>query len=86
MANNTDSPKKQFARIVRLKRHELNMTLQEIQNKCGIHRGYLWMIENEKRGIPTIEIIMRIEKGMGIKCGLLVRKAVELLKGEVYGK
>ena len=81
-----DSPSKQFSNIVRLRRHELGLTLQNIQNKCGISRGYLWMIENKKRGIPTIETIMRIEKGMGVKCGVFVKKAVELLKEEVYGK
>lgn len=86
MGKNTESPKTQFANIIKKKRYELKLTLQDIQNICGIHRGYLWMIENEKRGIPTVETIMRIEKGMGIKCGMLVRKAVELLKGEVYRK
>lgn len=86
MGKNTESPKKQFANIIKRKRYELGLTLQQIQNICGIHRGYLWMIENEKRGIPTVETIMRIEKGMGIKCGVLVKKAVELLKSEVYKK
>ena len=57
-----------------------------MQYKCGIHRGYLWMIENGKRGIPTIETIMKLEKGMGIKCGKLVKEAVRLLESEVYGK
>ncbi len=86
MGKNIESAKKQFADIIKLKRYELKLTLQQVQNACGIHRGYLWMIENEKRGIPTIETIMRIEKGMGIKCGVLVKKAVELLKSEVYKK
>lgn len=78
-----DSPRKQFARIIRHKRRELGITLQEIQNKCGVHRGYMWYVENGQR-MPTIETLMRIEKGLGIKCGTLVKKAVELLKDEVY--
>ncbi len=86
MKKSIESPKKQFANIIKQKRYELGLTLQQIQNVCGIHRGYLWMIENEKRGIPTVETIMRIEKGMGIRCGVLVKKVVELLKGEVYSK
>lgn len=86
MSNKTESPKKQFANVIKRKRYELGLTLQQIQNVCGIHRGYLWMIENEKRGIPTVETIMRIERGMGVRCGVLVKKAVELLKSEVYSK
>lgn len=86
MGKKTESAKTQFANIIKLKRYELKLTLHDVQNVCGIHRGYLWMIENEKRGIPTIETIMRIEKGMGVKCGMLVKKAVELLKSEVYRK
>lgn len=81
--NKSDSPSSQFAKIVRTKRRELGLTMQNIQDKCGIARGYFWYIENDKRGIPTIETIMRIEKGLGVKCGVLVRKAVELLKGIV---
>ncbi len=73
-----------FAKIFRDERRNRDLTYKDIQNKCGIHKGYLWMIENGKRGIPTIEIIMKIEKGMGIKCGVLVVKAVELLKKVVY--
>lgn len=86
MPKSIETPKKQFANVIKRKRYELGLTLQQIQNICGIHRGYLWMIENEKRGIPTVETIMRIEKGMGVKCGVLVKKAVELLKSEVYRK
>lgn len=86
MKKKIDSAKTQFANVIKIKRYEKGLTLQAIQNICGIHRGYLWMIENEKRGIPTVETIMRIEKGMGVKCGVLVKKAVELLKIEVYRK
>lgn len=86
MRKKTESAKTQFANVIKIKRYEKGLTLQQVQNVCGIHRGYLWMIENEKRGIPTVETIMRIEKGMGVKCGVLVKKAVELLKGEIYGK
>ncbi len=86
MGKKTESAKTQFANVIKAKRYELKLTLQQVQNACGIHRGYLWMVENEKRGIPTVETIMRIEKGMGIKCGEFVKKAVALLKSEVYKK
>ena len=42
------------------------------------------VIENKKRGVPTLEIILRLEIGMGMKYMELVKKAAELLKPNLW--
>ena len=83
---NSDLPKNKFAEIIRNTRQKNKKSTTNVYDEGGVTRGYQWMIENKKRGIPTIEIIMKLEKGIGVKCGSLVKKAVDLLKEGVYGK
>ena len=79
-----DSPNHQFADLLKEEREKNNRSAEEVYKECGISRGYQWMIENKKRGIPTIEVIMKLERGIGLKCGYLVNKAVGFLKERVW--
>lgn len=81
-----NSPKYKFAELIRKERINNKLSTDQVEKAGGVTRGYQWMIENKKRGIPTIEIIMKLEKGIGLKCGYLVNKAVGMLKNRVYGK
>ena len=81
-----NSPKYKFAELVRKERVKRGLSDADVFKTGGVSRAYQWMIENKKRGIPTIEIIMKLEKGIGLKCGYLVDKAVGLLKDRVHGK
>ncbi len=81
-----NSPGYKFSDLVINERDKSGKSTSDVEKRCGVSRGYQWMIENKKRGIPTLEIIMRLEKGIGVKCGYLVNKAVKLLKERVYKK
>ncbi len=80
---NNVNPNRKFSNIFKEERIKRKLSYKDVENISKIHHNYLWMIENGKRGIPTIKIIMKIEKGLGIKCGVLVMKAVGLLKGNI---
>ncbi len=78
-----NSPKYKFAELIKKERNDAGLDRNEVCDKGGVSRSYQWMIENKKRGIPTIEIIMKFEKGLGLKCGYLVMKAVGILKDKM---
>ncbi len=84
MGKMTDSPKFKFAQLLRSEREDKGKSTEDVAKISGVSRGYQWMIENKKRNIPTIETIMKLEKGIGLKCGYLVNKAVGLLKDRVW--
>ncbi len=71
-----NEPKYKFAEMIRELRASRGYSPKDVEDNCGIKKGYLWMVENEKRGIPTLEQIMKLEKGLNVKCGYLVNKAV----------
>ncbi len=73
-----------FAQLVRKEREGKGRSTEDVENEGGVSRGYQWMIENKKRNMPSIETIMKLERGIGLKCGYLVNKAVELLKDKVW--
>lgn len=56
-------------------REARGLTLQALATAAGCTKGYLSSIENEKRGVPTDEILARLERALGLGAGELVRAA-----------
>ncbi len=80
-----NEPKYKFAEMVRELRASRGYTPKDVEDNCGIAKGYLWMVENEKRGIPTLEQIMKLEKGLKCSSGYLVNKAVKFIQEATDG-
>lgn len=60
---------------VRQARLALNLTLDELARRAGCTKGYLSGIENHRRGVPTDEMLERIERALELPSGELVRAA-----------
>src|SRR5690606_35900008 len=52
-----------FGKRVRLKRHELEMTQEELAEKCGLHPTYVGSVERGERNI-ALENIIALAKGL----------------------
>lgn len=69
-----------FGSNIKKKRTGLNMTLSELANRCGISIGYLSDIENGIKRNPSLEILHRISKALGIEMKDLITDE------EIYAK
>ncbi len=59
--------------IIRQRRHELDLTLQQVADTVGCTKGYLSSIENERReSPPSRELLERIERALRLDAGGLV--------------
>lgn len=62
----------EFGAILSSRRRELRLTLQRVADMAGCAKSYLWMIENGERAAPdSEELIMRLERALGLKDGEL---------------
>jgi transcriptional regulator with XRE-family HTH domain len=62
--------------ILRRRRRELGLTLQELAEQVGCARSYLSQVENDKRPNPPGEaLLMRLEGALGLERGELVEAA-----------
>lgn len=64
-----------FGMRLRALREGRGLTLQQLADAAGCTKGYLSSVENEKRGVPTDEILARLEVALGLGAGELVRAA-----------
>lgn len=64
-----------FGPRLRELREARGLTLQGLASAAGCTKGYLSSVENEKRGVPTDEILVRLEVALGLAAGELVRAA-----------
>ena len=64
-----------FGPRLRELREARGLTLQGLASAAGCTKGYLSSVENEKRGVPTDEILARLEVALGLGAGELVRAA-----------
>ncbi len=59
--------------MIRQRRHELDLTLQQVADTVGCTKGYLSSIENERReSPPSRELLERIERALRLDAGALV--------------
>jgi transcriptional regulator with XRE-family HTH domain len=56
-------------------RERRGLTLQKLAHAAGCTKGYLSSVENEKRGVPTDEMLARLELALQLPPGELVRAA-----------
>lgn len=64
-----------FGPRLRELREARGLTLQGLASAAGCTKGYLSSVENEKRGVPTDEVLVRLEVALGLAAGELVRAA-----------
>lgn len=63
---------KQFGENVRRIRRARDVTQEKLADDAGIHRTYLSKIERLGQGNPTISIVARIAKALGVSPGSLL--------------
>lgn len=68
-----------IGQVVRKRRIELGLSLQEAAEKTGLWPGHLSEIENDKRTDPQVSTIKKLSKGLKIS-------ARKLLDGEQEAK
>ena len=62
-----------FGETLRKIRKEKNLTLREVEKKSGISNSYLSQIEQGKRGIPSIPVLLRLDEAYNLEKGDLFR-------------
>lgn len=61
--------------LIREHRIGAGLSLQELADRCGCVKSYLWSIETGRRGPPSEEILRRLEVALALDAGRLVRVA-----------
>lgn len=56
-------PQEAFGKAVRLRRHELELSQEELGARCGLDRTYISGIERGERN-PTIQTIWKVADGL----------------------
>lgn len=56
---------KEFGRLVRKRRRDLDMSQEELGHKSDLNRGYISDIERGKRN-PSLEVIDRIARALDV--------------------
>jgi transcriptional regulator with XRE-family HTH domain len=66
-------PMEAFGKAVRLRRHELELTQEELGWRCGLDRTYISGVELGKRN-PTIQTIWVLAEGLDIDPSRLLER------------
>jgi repressor LexA len=76
-----------LGQIIRSKREQLNLTLDEVSNKVGFSKPYLSTIETGKvKNPPSDELLTRLERVLKFESGLLLHIAhMERMPSDVRG-
>lgn len=61
--------------LIREHRIRAGLSLQDLADRCGCVKSYLWSIETGRRGPPSEEILRGLEGALGLEAGRLVRVA-----------
>jgi len=65
-----------LGQVIRQRREEMRLTLDEVANKIGFSKPYLSTIETERvKNPPSDELLTRLEKVLKFKSGLLLHLA-----------
>ena len=81
-------PQEAFGKAVRLRRHELELSQEELGARCGLDRTYISGIERGKRN-PTIQTIWRVAEGLQSAPSKLLEQAqrrIETAREEREGR
>lgn len=76
-----------LGQIIRSRREELRLTLDEVSHRIGFSKPYLSTIETGKvKNPPSDELLTKLEKALGFDSGLLLRIAhLERMPSDVRG-
>ncbi len=58
--------KQLFWASVRARRKEKWLSQEELAEKCGLHRTYIWIVERGEKNI-SLENIEKVAKALGVK-------------------
>lgn len=62
---NTDKIRETFAKILRIKRHELGLSQEELAHRAGLTMRYISLLECNKRQ-PTISTLFALGYGLEV--------------------
>lgn len=72
-----------FGELIKSIRLDNQMTLQELNDKTGLSKGYLSKLENGLRGTPKIENIAKLSEGLNYSYSSLLAEAGYLKEYEL---
>ena len=72
-----------FAKNMRLRRKELNLSQEKLGELCGLHRTYIGGIEQFLRN-PSMESMQKIAKALKLDVSLLTNKDYEAISKSEY--
>ncbi len=65
---------------IKQRREELNISLNQLSEKSGVAKGWLWEIENEKRSKdikPSADTLFKIAEALGTSAADLLGKKIQ---------
>jgi transcriptional regulator with XRE-family HTH domain len=71
-ASRADSAAKILGRRVRDRRHELDLTIEQLAERTGLHWTYIGSLERGERKNPTLLTILRVARALKVDPGELV--------------
>lgn len=72
-------PQEAFGKAVRLRRHELELSQEELGARCGLDRTYISGIERGERN-PTIQTIWVFADGLDTTPSVLIERAEQRIE------
>lgn len=67
----------EFGEKLRKRRLELGFTLDQIAEKVGSRKAYIWQLENKKPAKPSGELLLKIANVLDISAEYLIDDSVE---------
>lgn len=53
-----------IGKIIEARRTELNLSLQDVADRCGMTKSYIWELAKERVNNPTLEAVWLIAKAL----------------------
>lgn len=80
-----------FAKKVRERRTQLNLTLEELANRLGTTKNYVWQLENKSPARPSGQLLLKLSSVLELSPDFLIDDGVteqdeEHLKDVVWRK
>ncbi len=75
-----DSLERKFGDVVRAHRQSLNISQEELADRCGLHRTYISQIERGLKSV-SLKVLARLATALKTKPHLLVKEAEESGRG-----
>lgn len=75
-----------FGEKIRAERKRLKLTLEDIAEKTGSSKSYIWELENNASANPSIEKIVKIAEVVGVTVDFLLRDDAVNMESADYEK